>query len=58
MTQLVRHNADRGFNLSIEEVRIIAKLRQLADHQRRGVLQALETMRPSRNRSLTNMERH
>ena len=39
---------DAGFNLSIEEVRIIAKFRALAAHQQRGILQALELLKPSR----------
>jgi hypothetical protein len=39
-----------GFNLSIDEVRIIAKFRALAPHQQRGILQALELLKPSRPR--------
>jgi hypothetical protein len=40
-------NRDDGFNLSIEEVRIIAKFRDLAPHQQKGILQAIELLKPS-----------
>ena len=36
------------FNLSIDELRILAKYRALANHQRKGILQAIERLRPSR----------
>ena len=37
---------DEPFNLSIDEVRIIMKYRALSAHQRKGILQALELIRP------------
>lgn len=36
-----------GFNLTIEEVRIVAKYRALSRHQQRGILQAIELIRPA-----------
>ena len=41
-----RQERDEPFNLSIDEVRSIVKYRTLAAHQRKGVLQALELIRP------------
>jgi hypothetical protein len=38
---------DDAFNLSIEEVRILSKYRALAPHQQKGILQAIELLRPS-----------
>ena len=35
------------FNLTIEEVRIIVKYRALSRHQQRGILQAIDLIRPS-----------
>lgn len=40
-------SAALGFNLTIEEVRIVAKYRALSRHQQRGILQAIELIRPA-----------
>lgn len=36
-----------GFNLTMEEVRILAKFRALSRHQQKGILQAIELIRPA-----------
>jgi len=38
---------DRGFNLTMEEVRILAKYRKLSRHQQKGILQAIELIKPA-----------
>lgn len=38
---------DNDFNLTIEEVRILAKYRQLSPHQQKGIVQAIDLIRPS-----------
>ncbi|HRX85348.1 MAG TPA: hypothetical protein P5572_10050 [Phycisphaerae bacterium] len=44
-----------GFNLTMEEVRILAKYRALSRHQQKGILQAIELIRPA---ALRNGTRH
>ncbi len=36
------------FNLTIEEVRMIVRYRTLSPHQQRGVLQAIDVIRPAK----------
>ena len=36
-----------GFNLNIDEVRMLVRFRALADHQKKGILQAIELMQPA-----------
>lgn len=44
---------DRGFNLTMEEVRILAKYRKLSRHQQKGILQAIELIKPAASQSET-----
>ncbi len=46
------------FNLSMEEVRIIVKYRSLSAHQRKGVVQAIDLLRPSQPRPLHKRRSH
>jgi len=41
----------KSFNLTIEEVRILAKFRALSRHQQKGILQAIDLIRPARPQS-------
>jgi hypothetical protein len=36
-----------GFNLTIEEVKILVKYRRLSRHQQKGIMQAIELIRPA-----------
>ncbi|MCB9850322.1 MAG: hypothetical protein H6817_06415 [Phycisphaerales bacterium] len=38
---------ENGFNLTIEEVRILAKYRALSRHQQKGIIQAIDLIRPA-----------
>ncbi len=42
---------DDCFNLTIEEVRILAKYRALSRHQQKGILQAIELIKPAELRA-------
>jgi hypothetical protein len=37
-----------GFNLTIAEVRLVSRFRSLSPHQQRGILQAMELIRPGK----------
>ncbi len=47
VTQQVQ-NKDEFFNLTIEEIRMILKYRTLPPHQQKGVMQAMDKIRPAR----------
>lgn len=57
MTSTTTNPSRNAFNLSIDELRILAKYRALADHQRKGILQAIERLRPGRPVALRNPAR-
>lgn len=47
-TKIDHRNSDDVFNLTIEEVRMVVRYRTLSPHQQRGVLQAMEVIRPAK----------
>jgi hypothetical protein len=47
MNTLDVEKPEEVFNLTIEEVRIIVKYRALSRHQQRGIVQAMDLIRPS-----------
>ncbi len=37
-----------GFNLTIDEVRLVLRFRNLSPHQQKGILQAIDMIKPSK----------
>jgi hypothetical protein len=46
MSEETDRTTDDVFNLTIVEVRLVTKFRALSLHQQRGIIQALELIRP------------
>ncbi|GJM26296.1 MAG: hypothetical protein DHS20C16_27110 [Phycisphaerae bacterium] len=47
-TKIDQSKSDDVFNLTIEEVRMVVRYRTLSSHQQRGVLQAMDVIRPAK----------
>lgn len=51
-----RSQSDGVFNLTIDEVKMVVRYRTLSPHQQRGVLQAIDVIRPAAAKNPT--QRH
>ncbi|MEZ6084846.1 MAG: hypothetical protein R3E58_13170 [Phycisphaerae bacterium] len=47
-TKIEYRSSQDVFNLTIEEVRMVVRYRTLSPHQQRGVLQAMDVIRPAK----------
>ncbi len=47
-THIDHCHSEDVFNLTIEEVRMVVRYRTLSPHQQRGVLQAMDVIRPAK----------